>query len=64
MNDSELNTLNSRQYSVNLNKTDNLRREYNMAYATLAGGCFWCMVKPFTSYPGIKSVVSDIVEDM
>ncbi|HCW8211753.1 TPA: peptide-methionine (S)-S-oxide reductase, partial [Staphylococcus aureus] len=21
-------------------------------YATLAGGCFWCMVKPFTSYPG------------
>ena len=29
-----------------------------MAYATLAGGCFWCMVKPFTSYPGIKSVVS------
>ena len=27
-------------------------------YATLAGGCFWCMVKPFTSYPGIKSVVS------
>ncbi|HAR6998897.1 TPA: peptide-methionine (S)-S-oxide reductase, partial [Staphylococcus aureus] len=19
-------------------------------YATLAGGCFWCMVKPFTSY--------------
>lgn len=29
-----------------------------MAYATLAGGCFWCMVKPFTSYPGIESVVS------
>ena len=29
-----------------------------MAYATLAGGCFWCMVKPFSSYPGIKSVVS------
>lgn len=29
-----------------------------MAYATLAGGCFWCLVKPFTSYPGIKDVVS------
>ena len=28
-----------------------------MAYATL-GGCFWCMVKPFTSYPGIEEVVS------
>ena len=29
-----------------------------MAYATLVGGCFWCMVKPFTSYPGIEEVVS------
>ncbi|WP_037554429.1 peptide-methionine (S)-S-oxide reductase MsrA [Staphylococcus hominis] len=29
-----------------------------MAYATLAGGCFWCMVKPFISYPGIEDVVS------
>jgi len=26
--------------------------------ATFAGGCFWCMVKPFDSYPGIESVVS------
>ncbi len=24
----------------------------------LAGGCFWCMVKPFDSYSGIESVVS------
>ena len=23
-----------------------------------AGGCFWCMVKPFDSYEGIKSVLS------
>lgn len=23
-----------------------------------AGGCFWCMVKPFDSLPGIKKVVS------
>lgn len=29
-----------------------------MSYATLAGGCFWCLVKPFTSYPGIENVVS------
>ena len=28
-----------------------------MAYATLAGGCFWCMVKPFTSYPGIEDSI-------
>lgn len=29
-----------------------------MAYATLAGGCFWCLVKPFASYPGIQDIVS------
>lgn len=26
--------------------------------AIFAGGCFWCMVKPFDSQPGIKKVVS------
>lgn len=26
--------------------------------ATFAGGCFWCMVKPFDSYDGIHSVIS------
>lgn len=26
--------------------------------ATFAGGCFWCMVKPFDQLPGIKQVVS------
>lgn len=26
--------------------------------ATFAGGCFWCMVKPFDSYEGIHSVIS------
>ena len=26
--------------------------------AIFAGGCFWCMVQPFDTYPGIKSVVS------
>ena len=26
--------------------------------ATFAGGCFWCMVKPFDSLPGIESIVS------
>ncbi|MCS4485425.1 peptide-methionine (S)-S-oxide reductase MsrA [Staphylococcus americanisciuri] len=29
-----------------------------MALATLAGGCFWCLVKPFTSYDGIEGIVS------
>ncbi len=26
--------------------------------ATFAGGCFWCMVKPFDQYDGIESVIS------
>ena len=29
--------------------------------ATFAGGCFWCMVKPFDQWPGIKSVVSGYI---
>ncbi|MCA1053932.1 peptide-methionine (S)-S-oxide reductase MsrA [Rossellomorea aquimaris] len=27
-------------------------------FATFAGGCFWCMVKPFDELPGIIDVVS------
>lgn len=26
--------------------------------ATFAGGCFWCMVQPFETFPGIKKVLS------
>ncbi|KIS04035.1 peptide-methionine (S)-S-oxide reductase MsrA [Paucilactobacillus wasatchensis] len=26
--------------------------------AIFAGGCFWCMVKPFDTQPGIKKVIS------
>jgi methionine-S-sulfoxide reductase len=26
--------------------------------ATFAGGCFWCMVKPFDQLPGIEAVIS------
>ncbi len=29
-----------------------------MAFATLAGGCFWCMVPPFENLKGIKHIVS------
>lgn len=29
-----------------------------MAIATLAGGCFWCLVKPFDQFEGVNSVVS------
>ncbi len=30
----------------------------NVELATFAGGCFWCMVKPFDEQPGIEKVVS------
>ncbi|RDI43082.1 peptide-methionine (S)-S-oxide reductase MsrA [Falsibacillus pallidus] len=30
----------------------------NYELATFAGGCFWCMVKPFDEQPGIEKVVS------
>ena len=26
--------------------------------ATFAGGCFWCMVKPFDQWEGVESVIS------
>lgn len=29
-----------------------------MATATFAGGCFWCMVKPFHKYEGVERVIS------
>jgi methionine-S-sulfoxide reductase len=32
--------------------------EKNKELATFAGGCFWCMVKPFDRQPGIESVIS------
>ena len=30
----------------------------NTEKATFAGGCFWCMVQPFDTRPGVESVVS------
>lgn len=32
--------------------------EQKFEKATFAGGCFWCMVKPFETQPGIESVIS------
>jgi methionine-S-sulfoxide reductase len=29
-----------------------------MKAATFAGGCFWCMVKPFDQYDGVEKVVA------
>ena len=30
----------------------------NYELATFAGGCFWCMVKPFDQWPGVIKIVS------
>ncbi|MFD2670013.1 peptide-methionine (S)-S-oxide reductase MsrA [Marinicrinis sediminis] len=32
--------------------------DHKLEKATFAGGCFWCMVKPFDELPGIERVVS------
>jgi peptide-methionine (S)-S-oxide reductase len=32
--------------------------ESKLELATFAGGCFWCMVKPFDEQPGIHKVLS------
>ncbi|PGT77935.1 peptide-methionine (S)-S-oxide reductase MsrA [Bacillus sp. AFS040349] len=35
-----------------------MKKEVTLEKATFAGGCFWCMVKPFDEFPGIHQVVS------
>ncbi|MDQ3003115.1 MAG: peptide-methionine (R)-S-oxide reductase MsrB [Fibrobacterota bacterium] len=30
----------------------------NLAHATFAGGCFWCMEPPFEKIPGVSAVIS------
>lgn len=33
----------------------------SLQLATFAGGCFWCMVQPFDTQPGIEEVVSGYI---
>nr|WP_225220923.1 peptide-methionine (S)-S-oxide reductase MsrA [Bacillus norwichensis] len=35
-----------------------MKMDDQLQLATFAGGCFWCMVKPFDEMPGIEKVVS------
>ncbi|WP_216827807.1 peptide-methionine (S)-S-oxide reductase MsrA [Alkalihalobacterium elongatum] len=35
-----------------------IHNHQNLQLATFAGGCFWCMVKPFDEFEGIEKVVS------
>ena len=40
-------------------ETDNkMQPDTQYQLATFAGGCFWCMVKPFDKWPGIIKVIS------
>lgn len=40
------------------NNSDIQHNESNTQKAMFAGGCFWCMVKPFDEMPGIHKVLS------
>jgi methionine-S-sulfoxide reductase len=42
--------------NTNRNALENAANEQELA--TFAGGCFWCMVKPFDQWPGVVSVTS------
>ncbi|MDN4524445.1 peptide-methionine (S)-S-oxide reductase MsrA [Fictibacillus fluitans] len=35
-----------------------MKENSKLEKATFAGGCFWCMVKPFDELPGIHGIVS------
>src|SRR5687768_374998 len=37
---------------------DKIQSETPFQLATFAGGCFWCMVKPFDKWPGVIKVIS------
>ncbi|KXH81935.1 peptide-methionine (S)-S-oxide reductase MsrA [Sporosarcina sp. HYO08] len=37
------------------------RKNNHYEIATFAGGCFWCMVQPFDTQPGIEKVVSGYI---
>jgi len=42
----------------NKESVSNMDVHGGLEVATFAGGCFWCMVKPFDQWPGIHQVVS------
>ncbi|MDN4075534.1 peptide-methionine (S)-S-oxide reductase MsrA [Fictibacillus terranigra] len=35
-----------------------MKEDKHLEKATFAGGCFWCMVKPFDELPGIHGIIS------
>jgi len=51
-NNSEKNTMDSKQ------QINAINADKDLSLATFAGGCFWCMEKPFEKLPGVKAVIS------
>ncbi len=47
-----------RTETMNKNDADPSASKSNLAVATFAGGCFWCMEKPFEHIPGVMEVIS------
>jgi peptide methionine sulfoxide reductase msrA/msrB len=41
----------------NNEELQSLTEDVQYAHATFAGGCFWCMVAPFESLPGVHKVI-------
>lgn len=45
-------------YYINIDEWSGLPLAEHLEKATFAGGCFWCMVKPFDQWDGVHKVVS------
>src|SRR5690606_17886030 len=44
--------------NLKFSSRENRRHRMATEKAIFAGGCFWCMVKPFHKYEGVESVIS------
>ncbi len=45
-------------YTFTFIQSGGISAKENFETATFAGGCFWCMVKPFDRYDGVLEVIS------
>ena len=50
--------LKARQKRTKKHQMSSIRGGIIMELAIFAGGCFWCMIQPFDTLPGIHTVMS------
>lgn len=50
--------LKARQKKIKNHRMSSIRGGIIMERAIFAGGCFWCMIQPFDTLPGIHTVMS------